>query len=146
VTVTSQRDPVNELYDRGCDLVDAAAAIRRATASPAAAGAAPALLGCIEHALAELEDAALALGVAADVAVSAAPHRGERTEERRKRMRDGFARLEAGLRDAKDVAAASRALAARALEQADVTGAAATGVGHAAVHLSSRRRRAQSLL
>jgi hypothetical protein len=41
-------------------------------------------------------------------------------------MRHGFANLEDGLRDAKHLAAATRALAARALEEAGVTSEAAT--------------------
>ena len=40
------RDPVNELYDRGFDLVEAATAMRRAATAADVAHAAPAVLGC----------------------------------------------------------------------------------------------------
>ena len=65
-TVLSDRPPVtrapdNELYDRGCDLVEAATAIRRVADTPEAARAVPAVLGCIEAALRELLWAAAAL-------------------------------------------------------------------------------------
>jgi hypothetical protein len=44
--VVSHRAHDNELYDRGCDLVEAAAAIRRLADAPEAARAVPAVLGC----------------------------------------------------------------------------------------------------
>ena len=50
----SVRAADNELYDRGCDLVEAAAAIRRVSGAADAARAVPAVLGCIESALHEL--------------------------------------------------------------------------------------------
>src|SRR3712207_4227642 len=55
------RDADNELYDRGCDLVEAASAIRRAADSHEAGRAVPAVLGCIEAALQELVMASAAL-------------------------------------------------------------------------------------
>jgi hypothetical protein len=45
-----RRDAVNELYDRGCDLIAAAAAIRREAGASETAPVVPALLGCIERA------------------------------------------------------------------------------------------------
>ena len=50
----SVRAADNELYDRGCDLVEAATAIRRVSGAADAARAVPAVLGCIESALHEL--------------------------------------------------------------------------------------------
>jgi hypothetical protein len=44
----SKRPADNELYDRGCDLVEAAIAIRRLADDSAARRAVPALLGCVE--------------------------------------------------------------------------------------------------
>ena len=58
---SSRRDADNELYDFGCNLVDAAAEICRAVADPDASPAVPALLGCIEAALYELSCASAAL-------------------------------------------------------------------------------------
>ena len=57
----SRRTVENEIYDFGCDLVQAAAGIARCAADPAAARAVPALLGCIEAALGELGTASSAL-------------------------------------------------------------------------------------
>jgi hypothetical protein len=61
VSHASKRPPDNELYDRGCDLVEAAVAIRRLADNPAAGRAVPALLGCVEAALHELACAAASL-------------------------------------------------------------------------------------
>ena len=61
VWTPSRRTPDIELYDRGCDLVEAATAIRRGVADSDASPAFPALLGCLEAALRELGDAAAAL-------------------------------------------------------------------------------------
>jgi hypothetical protein len=47
-------DPVNAVYDHGAELVEAAAALRRAAADPRAAPAAPAVLACVEVALRDL--------------------------------------------------------------------------------------------
>jgi len=54
------RDAENELYDRGCDLVEAAAGLRHA-AGPESRVAVPAVLGCVESALADLRLAGAAL-------------------------------------------------------------------------------------
>ena len=61
MTVSSARTPAtrapdNELYDRGCDLVEAATAIRRRrpTCPRGYVETIPAVLGCIEAALREL--------------------------------------------------------------------------------------------
>jgi len=55
------RDAENELFDHGCDLVEAAAGIRRGLASHQAVRAVPALLGCVEAAVAELRAASALL-------------------------------------------------------------------------------------
>jgi len=53
----ADRDAVNELYDRACDLLLAAEGIRTAAAEPGSAAAIAATLGCIEASLAALEHA-----------------------------------------------------------------------------------------
>jgi hypothetical protein len=102
-----ERDAVNDLYDHGCDLVEAARALRRDVHGPGAARAAPAVLGCVETALYDLRDTAAALNLA-----SAAAGHGEHgpapATGRQARMRKGFA----------DAAAAARSLAARGLSAA----------------------------
>ena len=55
------RSPDNELYDRGCDLVEAATAIRHVASAPEATRAVPAVLGCVEAAMRELLWAVAAL-------------------------------------------------------------------------------------
>ena len=55
------RSPDNELYDRGCDLVEAAAAIRQLAGDPRAARAVPAVLGCLEAVLHELSGTCAAM-------------------------------------------------------------------------------------
>lgn len=108
------RDTINEMYDRGCDLVEAAMAIRRAALTSDITPAVPALLGCIECALDELADASAAL--------SEAPHGAPRQlssgEVARRatsgQVRQAFVNLEIALEDARDAADAARAFASRA--------------------------------
>ena len=119
VTSPSTRPPDNELYDRGCDLVEAAASIRQLAADPRATRALPAVLGCLKAALYELRGACVAMDHTAGRATR------ERERERPKsidrlraaadRTRRGFTNLERALNDAEDVASATRALAARSL-------------------------------
>jgi hypothetical protein len=104
------RDADNELYDRGCDLVLAATAIRAAAVPPEAAPAAPALLGCIEAAMRELSVASAALQQTV-LDVGAAPA----TDPRIARTQRGLANLDSALADAEAAAASARALVARAL-------------------------------
>ena len=54
-------NPDNELHARGCDLVEAAAAIGRAADATEAVRAIPAVLGCIGAALRELTEASAGL-------------------------------------------------------------------------------------
>ncbi len=103
----SAREPDNELFDRGCDLVEAAGAIRRLAEDPDSARAVPALLGCLEASLEELAAAATALEATASpdgsrFAVSDRMHRG-------------MGNLRVALADAAAAARAARALTARAL-------------------------------
>jgi hypothetical protein len=56
-----RREADNELYDRACDLVEAAAAIRRTAALPEAVQAVPAVLGCVQDAIGDLSVACVAL-------------------------------------------------------------------------------------
>jgi hypothetical protein len=116
------RDPVNELYDHGCDLVEAASAMRRAATAADAARAAPAILGCIETALDELMDASAALETAAHRAVEAREADCDADlRERHHRMRGGFANLADALCAARDLAAAARTRTSIALARAGVT-------------------------
>jgi hypothetical protein len=112
-----QRAPDNELYDRGCDLVEAAAAIRRAAGATEAARAVPAVIGCMQAALHELAEAAAALEATTDHAI----RDGSRTVEgeyggpRSDRMHRGYRNLQQALEDAQRAAAAARPLASRVL-------------------------------
>ena len=99
------RPPDNELYDRGCDIVEAAASIRQLAADPRASRAVPAILGCLESALGELRAACAALHETTELATGA----------RADRARRGFGNLEHALEDAETAAAAARSLAARSL-------------------------------
>ena len=115
-TATQDRDAVNDLYDHGCDLVEAARALRRDVHGAGAARAAPAVLGCIETALYDLRDAAAALNLASAAMTSAAhAEHAPPSAARQARMRKGFANLEVALHDAADAAAAARSLTARGL-------------------------------
>ena len=129
MSVSSDRTPSlraadNELYDRGCDLVEAAAAIRRVSGAAEAARAVPAVLGCIESALHELlwASAALEETTTRSVAGRAGQYADPRMQPRSERMQQGYANLQAALADAERASAAARSLAVRAL-------AAARGVG-----------------
>jgi len=116
-TLVSQpptRPPDNELYDRGCDLVEAAASIRRLAADPRAARAMPAVLGCVEAALLQLRGACPAMEGTTDRATRA-PESDHRLRAVAGRMRRGFTNLERALKDAEDAATAARSLTARAL-------------------------------
>ena len=114
-----ERSADNELYDRGCDLVAAATAIRQAAGSPDAARAVPAVLGCLEAALRELAGAAAELERTTEEANIARSHgcpphtSGARSE----RMHRGYANLRQALEDAEHAAAAARPLAGRVLAQ-----------------------------
>lgn len=93
------RDPENELYDRACDLVEAAAAIRNAM-RPQAAAVVPALLGCLEAGLADLRRMSSALPGSLDTGASGDRERVER----------GLLNLATALREAEAAAAAARLL------------------------------------
>ena len=115
------RSADNELYDRGCDLVAAATAIRQVAGSPHAARAVPAVLGCIEAALHELAEAAAGLERTTDDASSVLAHgcRSHRNGPRSERMHRGYANLRHALEDAERAAAAARPLASRVLAHVD---------------------------
>jgi hypothetical protein len=121
MTVSSARTPAtrapdNELFDRGCDLVEAATAIRRVADAPEAVRAVPAALGCIEAALRELLWAAAALEETSARTVEQRSGRKAWIATRRaERMRLGYANLETALADAERASAAARSLASRAL-------------------------------
>jgi hypothetical protein len=111
------RDAINEIYDRGCDLVEAAIAIRRAASAFDVAPAVPALLGCIECALDELADASARLrdmpfeARSAGVAGSEVVRRRAGSDDAGTQALIG---LEHALRGARDTADTARAFAARA--------------------------------
>ena len=107
---TSRRNADNELYDFGCDLVEAAAEIRRAAASPDADPAVPALLGCIEAALYELSCASAALQ---QNEAKRSTARDARNRAIANRLQRGYANLSVALEDARAAARAARSLAAR---------------------------------
>jgi hypothetical protein len=102
-----KRPADNELYDRGCDLVEAAMAIRRLADDPGAGRAVPALLGCIEAALHEL-------GCAVSSIDEAGRHEMP-TEAMADRMHRGFMNLGLALADAELASTAARGLAGRSL-------------------------------
>lgn len=118
------RAPDNELYDRGCDLVEAAAAIRRVSGDADAARAVPAVLGCIESALHELLWASAALEETTTRSVARRVGRcpDPRTQPRSERMQRGYANLQGALADAERASAAARSLAGRALVAAGAPG------------------------
>lgn len=122
----ARRAPDNELYDRGCDLVQAAAAIRRVADAPEAARAVPAILGCIEAALHELlwASAALEQTTARSVSERSMHCADARMEPRSERMQRGYANLQGALADAERASAAARSLAGRALAAAETVGTA----------------------
>jgi hypothetical protein len=123
-----KRPADNELYDRGCDLVEAAMAIRRLSEDRGARRAVPALVGCIESALHELSRAVSSLDeVNGETVVP---------QEIGRRMHRGFENLGLALADAELASAAARGLAERTAAAA----AQATGVDGAA-SLGPRRHR-----
>lgn len=122
--VSSDRAADNELYDRGCDLVEAAAAIRRVAGSPEATRAVPAVLGCIEAAQRELLWATAALEETSvrTVAQSTGDDPESKTRLRAERMQLGYANLQIALADAERASSAARSLAGRALAPAGAVG------------------------
>jgi hypothetical protein len=118
----ARRAPDNELYDRGCDLVQAAAAIRRLADAPEAARAVPAVLGCIEAMLHELlwASAALEHTTARSVEERSTGCTNSQLAPRSERMQRGYANLQHALADAERASAAARSLAARALATAEI--------------------------
>jgi hypothetical protein len=126
MTVSSACTPAtraadNELYDRGCDLVEAATAIRRVADAPEAVRAVPAVLGCIEAAQRELLWAAAALEETSARTVEQRSGRTDSSANRRsERMQLGYANLQTALADAERASAAARSLAGRALAAARV--------------------------
>jgi hypothetical protein len=107
----------NELYDRGCDLVEASAAIQRLAADQRAIRAVPAVLGCLDAALHELSRASAALEETLERAALERRRITSRSsfDAVTERTRRGFLNLECALADAGDAATAARALAARYL-------------------------------
>jgi S-methylmethionine-dependent homocysteine/selenocysteine methylase len=111
VSQASKRPADNELYDRGCDLVEAAMAIRRLADDPAAGRALPALLGCMETALHELGCAAASMDETSSQSMPTNPMAD--------RMHRGFMNLGLELADAELASTAARRLAPRSLDPAN---------------------------
>jgi hypothetical protein len=114
----AERDAVNDIYDHGCDLVEAAAALRRAATRAGAAGAAPAVLGCIDEALRDLAAATQVLDTGSAKLVggeNARCHESADVDRRRARMGRGFASLGVALHNAAAASAAARSLIAHEL-------------------------------
>ena len=111
------REPDNELFDHGCDLVQAAVAIRRAAASREASRAVPAALGCLESALEELlwATALLEETTAQTLSERSRQRADPRATARSERMHRGYAALQLALADAERAASAARALSRRVL-------------------------------
>jgi hypothetical protein len=111
------RKPDNELFDHGCDLVQAAVAIRCAAASREAARAVPAVLGCLESALEELlwATALLEETTAQTLSERSRQRVDPRATARSERMHRGYASLQLALADAERAASAARALSRRVL-------------------------------
>jgi hypothetical protein len=67
--IGTQRDPASELYERACDLIEAAAGLRDAAERNGNQPAVAATLGCVEIALADIATAGelLAAGVARSI-------------------------------------------------------------------------------
>ena len=105
VSQASKRPADNELYDRGCDLVEAAMAIRGLADDPGAGRALPALLGCMETALHELGCAAASMD---EISSHSMP-----TDAMADRMHRGFMNLGLALADAELASTAARGLAGR---------------------------------
>ena len=103
----SKRPADNELYDRGCDLVEAAMAIRGLAGDPGAARALPALLGCMETALHELGCAVGSMDETSTQSMAA--------DAMTDRMHRGFMNLGLALADAELASTAARGLAGRSL-------------------------------
>jgi hypothetical protein len=116
----ARRAPDNELFDRACDLLDAAGAIRSAAGAPQAARAAPAVLACLEAALRELALTASALEQISAQAIDSGTNvrRDAQSDVRVGRMHRGYGNLRQALVDAERASSAARALTARALGDA----------------------------
>ena len=104
VSGTSKYPADNELYDRGYELVEAAAAIRGLADDPAGVRALPALLGCIEAALHELGRAVSSFDETVGRLMS--------TDAKADRVQRGFMTLSLTLADAELASTAARGLAA----------------------------------
>jgi hypothetical protein len=116
ISHTTKRPADNELYDRGCDLVEAAMEIRHLADDPAAARAVPALLGCLEAAMHELGCAVVSLDETSGYAV--------RIDTVADRMHRGFMNLGLALADVEFASTAARGLAARSIAPASGSRAA----------------------
>ena len=68
-TVVARRDPATELYERACDLIEAAAGLRDAAERNGNQPAVAATLGCVEIALADIATAGelFAAGIARSI-------------------------------------------------------------------------------
>jgi|tagenome__1003787_1003787.scaffolds.fasta_scaffold19926842_2 hypothetical protein len=96
-----RRDPANDLYDRACDVVAAAAALRDAAAHENNDAAIAATLGCLEAALGDAATAIEQLrGSSARRISSAWPILGDQARTDADRAEDQFAAASAAIRAA----------------------------------------------
>jgi hypothetical protein len=101
MSLAGRRDPANELYDRACDVVAAAATLRDASARENTEAATAATLGCLEAAL---EDIAVAIEQLQEPSVrrisSAWPVRGDQASADADHAGDQFSAASTALRAA----------------------------------------------
>jgi hypothetical protein len=102
----AKREADNEIFDRSCDLLEAARAIRHLSTDARATAAVPAVLGCIE---ASLRDLAEGIGELRRTLPTPGVEQGEAAE----RARRGLTNLRGALDDAAMASEAARALSAR---------------------------------
>ena len=95
--------PATSCYDRGCDLVEAAAAIRQLAGDPPAARAVPAVLGCLDTVLHELSGACAVMEETMERATQARQRTGSKPAVAA-RMRRVVDNLERALFDAEGTA------------------------------------------
>ena len=95
------RDPANELYDRACDVLAAAAELRRASGHENNDAAVAATLNCLETALADVAAALEALSASSARRIAGAwPAFGERAASDAEAARDEFDAATAAVRAA----------------------------------------------
>ena len=102
-SVSPQRDPANELYDRACDIVAAAAELRDAAGNDNNDAAVAATLNCLEAALGDIASALDALSASSARRIASAwPALGQRAASDADEARSEFAAAADAVRAAGD--------------------------------------------